>query len=58
MTDEQQQQNYTVTTLTTKNSRYISCAIFKSSIEEADYSQTYLAQMYAPTEASSDEEQY
>ena len=28
------------------------------SIEEADYSQTYLAQMYPPEEASSDEEQY
>ena len=28
------------------------------SIEEADYSQTYLAQMYPPVEASSCHEQY
>ena len=52
MTDEQQQQhNYTVITITQKQndqSRYISCSIFISSIEEADESQTYPDQMYPP----------
>ena len=37
LTHEQQQDQST----------YISCSIFKKSIEEADYSQMYLAQMYS-----------
>ena len=57
--EEEEQQNCTATTTRKKDqSRYISCSIFKSSIEEADYSQTFLLPMYPPVEASHNEEQY
>ena len=39
-------------------STYIFCSIINNSIEEADYSQTYLVQMYPLVEASCDQEQY
>ena len=37
---------------------YIFCSIINNSIEEADYRQTYLCQMYAPVEASGGQEWY
>ena len=37
---------------------YIFCSIINNSIEEADYKQTYLCQMYPPVKAYGDQEWY